>query len=356
MRGMPNKIPKIIHLFWAGDTLPNYAINTIFSYLKNIQDDWRLVLWVTNPNCLYKTKLFRKLDALPKCFIIKDIQSLLQSNVFELLNKQYPQKNNENIYLQVKSFIEKELIGLGNPAAAKDACVPLILYDQGGYYFDIDANAIKKISEPKDQKYGVLVTNSGRTPIALASTKGHPFCAIALLSLIEYCQTLPDTLKVQMHGDNQNKFKHFSPRFFNLQVLRNRKDPLRNVLTCLVSGSMITAAFAKYAKKMGLDASSIEYSKDINFKKIDADSIEMGVKFNLNSNIPVKNFDDKSKIPKNSLLSFIFKFRNNFFKKKIEYRKDKETYEDEKITPWREDKKFKSFEAEDLKIYKKYVF
>lgn len=352
---MTNKIPKNIHLFWAGDTLPDYAGNNIFSFIKNNQDNWRINLWLTHPTCLFKTKLFKNLETLPNCLVIRNIYSLLESTIFNDLNQQFLQQQNENIFLKIKSFIEKELIGLGNPAATKDVCVPLILYSQGGYYFDLDTMAGKKLTAPNEAKYGVLVVNNGM-PNCLATEKAHPFCAIALLSLIEHCKSLPQFLKSQhKYIRVDNSYEHFSQRFFNLQILRNRQESFRNVLTCLTSGTILSDAFKKFANTLGLDATNADYIKETNFRKTSPSTLEMGVTLN---SAPLKkiaaNSNTKDVTTAKAYPSFITIFKSIFiFATRKNLIVTNEDDDKEKVIPWRENKKFNSFELEDIDFRKK---
>lgn len=354
---MPNNIPHRIHLFWAGNKLPEFAIENLISFMRYLPEDWKIYLWLTDISCINKSNHFKHYEQTSNCLVIKTVDSLLTSNIFQQLKNTYPDYDKKYPFKLVRDFIMRELIGLGNPAAAKDAFVPLCLYAFGGYYFDLDTKATQKITPPEDATYGVLVKDDGRSPQTLATEKEHLFCALALMQLIENCVTFPDLVKTQ-----NKQVQHFTSTFFNLQLLRDRTEPLRNVLTGLISGSIIRPAYLKYASIIKNDLSDPLFHKEMNFpysSKNNISILKMGVEFR--SGTLELSSSKKSTITSNRDYPLIRKFKlkiPSFFTSKKEKKSKKNINKDTlditgDVENWRKQKKSKSFEAEDITIKKK---
>lgn len=349
---MPNNIPKIIHLFWSGKSLNDQDSDNVISFLNHLNDEWKLFLWLTDQKCLDQSKYFKSSNTitgsqqLPKQLIIMDTQAFLAHPNIDSSDEN--QENYKALFATAKLLISRELIGLGNPAAAKDGIVPAILYQYGGYYFDIDAMATNKISAPVNVKYGVATVFSGTAPVALAAEKGHIFCILALESLIEHYQSVPSILKLKQEELlSRESIEHYSPTFFNLQTLRNRKEPLRNIMNCITSGGIIRSAFLKFAKAHGKSPADPQFQSDMNFKMLKADELCMGIKFNF---LPAAKAVVSNPLPapkKQQYFTFLTKIGRLFHRKKTD--SDKKTVHVTQKPNWRDDTKYNSFEYEDIK-------
>ena len=304
---MTNSIPHKIHFFWAGSTLPEVEAKNLMSFVNNLPDkNWKVYLWVTDFDSLYKASYFRNVakENFPSSLIVKNIVELFSDKTMKKLSEAYPCENTILPYEEIKKIIYRELVGLGNPVAAKDGLAPLILFAQGGYFFDLDYKAYKTIEPQQDAPHGFLVLNQGRIISALAAEKYHKFCALSLSYLISNYRFLPKVVKEKTGV----MIKHFSPYFFNSQTLRDRTNQQRGQLTIQTSGSTIYQAYQEYKTSCHI--------KDTSFAANDkTQQLDMGITpylkqdGNWRKRKKFSSFDDDSlleKIPKQAELRKLF--------------------------------------------------
>lgn len=273
-----NLIPHTINLFWTGSTIPDEEAGNLISFLNNLPDSsWKVNLWLTNFQDLYNAKYFKTLDGkqLPKPLVLKNVNDLLNDkNLFKKLEKMLPIYNTLYPFKRAKNIIRQELIGLGNVAAAKDALVPLILFSEGGYYFDFDSKAINKIKMPSTARYGFLLPNKGKIVAALASERNHPFCALSLTYLIAYYTGLPKTEKLKFAT---------SSKFIDIQYLRNIKDKEKRSQEIInTSGKILFSAYKEWLKELEHDpVYLLSLNLETPFPLIDHTTLAMNIKSNL---------------------------------------------------------------------------
>lgn len=236
-----HKIPKKIHLFWTGSVLPDREVNNLLSFLNNLPDsEWKVYVWLTNFNDLFKARYFRDLpdNQLPSTLEVKNINELLEDSVIYQLIKKFPTNDGLFSFYRVKEIIRRELCGLGNFAASKDGLAHLIIFVLGGYFFDFDYKAVGMISEPRHAPLGFLVDYENFAT-GVAAERGSSFSADCLSFLVANYTLLPHTIE-----DETGFYKgHPSPLFFETQYIRDRSHGIhRTSLTLKTSGAIIANA------------------------------------------------------------------------------------------------------------------
>lgn len=365
-----SNIPNIFHLFWAGSKMPDHAIYNLYSFLNNLPAGGKVHFWVTDPNCLNKSNLFKRLDIdlitpegthhdmseeikgspvkieQESRLVIKDIRELLNSTIFDELdelnelNESKGHGLSEGYSFQtIKQIIERELVGKGNPVVAKDCFIPLCLYKEGGYYFDLDYEAVEELTPPQ-AKFGILLNAAGINPSCFASEKESRFLVFALLHLIKNYETVPDLIEAYT---KKKSSPHTSTEFLNLDVFRDRSNPLRSSLTCLTSGAILHPALKDYARSLDLECDA-EFLKAVNFasQPENAFLLTMGVKHLKPEELTYK----KSKQPEASSITKCFQA---LFCCGTKGKKTASTPAEDKVENWRNKKApNRSFEAEDI--------
>lgn len=276
-----NNIPQVLHFFWVGSVMPDYAADNLLSFVKCLPEGWKINVWVTDPAHLLRAKYFRDVATIPNCIVIQDVHALLDSKVFTEIERKFPQYDISG----VQSIIKSELLGLGNPAAAKDILTCLITFVHGGYLFDVDSIAQEKLTSPKSAPHGVLMVANGKSIGAFAAEKGHELCAMALAiakksyaNVTDLMQKYSRSLGVEDYAARQAPSKGF----FNAQPLRDRQNPARDRLTIHASGSILRLASISYIKKHGIQGSEYDwgiYVPGMNFPYAkDRADLTMGIK------------------------------------------------------------------------------
>lgn len=329
-------IPKIINLFWAGKAMDDTDAEHVLTFLKNAPPGWQVFLWLTNKESLLNTLPFKRFAnyhlPLPKQLVMKDIRTFLQSFVPFAFDHQ-----DKELFLQSKLLVLREMVGLGNFAAAKDGMMPMILYRYGGYFFDLDAVPTEIIKTVDRAPYGFLTIYNGHAPCALAATRGHLFCKLALKSLIDNYRALPEI--IQHVYQATEKYQHYSATFFNNDILRNRNHSLRPTLTCMTSGTIIRAALVQYAKLVGQSLQDDKFKNMVNFELESPRRLRMGVIISNNKK------EVEKKQPDQSFFKHLWHQACYFFKKKPP------------VTPslkkknWRDQQHFQSFTTEQILKY-----
>ena len=244
-----NNIPHKIHFFWTGGIIPSRFCQNILSFIKNLPErDWKVYVWLNNPEDLYQAAYFRDLERsfFPSSIIISNISKLLEDRVICGLENRFFRDNHMFPLARIKEIIRRELSGLGNFAAAKDGIAPLILYTEGGYFFDLDYEAIRPLTPAPEAPHGFLLLNEGRVVSAIAAERGHPICADMLTFLVVNYTILPQTVEEKTGFYT----RHPSPCFFELQGLRDRRmGETRAELTIMTSGAIVKQAYEELRDK-----------------------------------------------------------------------------------------------------------
>ena len=249
-----NPIEEKIHFFWVGSVLPDEYADNLLSFIRALPEKWTIYIWTTDPKCVLNAKYFKTLERLPSSVKIGHIQKLLDNGI----PKAIPKK----IALKINCIISQELTGLGNPAAAKDCCTPLILFNKGGYFFDFDSKVPKgKIFPPKEAKKGFLVINEGH-PAAVAAKKGSSFCVDALINLEERYEML-------RKEDNTCPQK----AAFYPQELRDRNSNGRIAATGRTSGKIISSTY----EKLSNNERGLLFKSETRFESSGSHNLDMGV-------------------------------------------------------------------------------
>ncbi len=140
-----SSVPKIFNVIWLGNTLPEDLTHNLSKLLPVAQkNNFEIRLWTDNPS--KQEAIFNHLPNAAKQYVnLVDIQTL------------YPQMQQDlgmekaNI---MESFINQEMSGFHNFAAASDLLRILILKQHGGIYLDLD---IELAFNPKEQNENTTI-------------------------------------------------------------------------------------------------------------------------------------------------------------------------------------------------------
>ncbi|OGT47840.1 MAG: hypothetical protein A3E83_03205 [Gammaproteobacteria bacterium RIFCSPHIGHO2_12_FULL_41_20] len=208
--------PAKIHFIWVGGPIPEH-------YLRSIQrlaiaakkTGIEVSLW-TDAQAHYERTAEKLAMSMPDNFRVRDIHELdtgMQRDSFYQQDKRY-----ERFW----SYINREMVGLKNLAAASDILRYEILRQEGGYYFDtdtefyLDENTILKLDNVDYgfKKIGHLSREGaeGGNDI-MAAVPGHAILERALLLVFERYRDLdtqgPLSQSIHQTMDDKRKLAEF---------------------------------------------------------------------------------------------------------------------------------------------------
>lgn len=201
------EIPRVIHLFWAGAKLPEAELKNLMTFLFNTDDSWKIKVWtdsrenITKPLEQAGVRLDRsRIQVAEYSATVSEAYHAMVDSIYPhgivikppLLPPEWQTFMSKQKSLKLaRNMIFRLSVGLTQPAAVKDLAVPFILYNEGGYYFDLDNYAHHQLKSLLAPHGYVVMGEAGRVD-TFASIKGHDFW-LDSLALVQnkYAETFP---------------------------------------------------------------------------------------------------------------------------------------------------------------------
>lgn len=208
-------IPKHIHYIWVGNQkgyIPENYLKEILKVSKIAQQsDFQVSLWVNHEKNIYKT--FQKLDlssAVLENHKSKIIAGIQIRNITELFSKMKEDSffiENDR-YKKLSYWINNEMVGFKNLAAAADLLRCIIMVLEGGYYTDTDNKLIfKKGQKFKEESLlpgikvvvplnmdGLRINPGGANNCFMASVPHHPLMEKVIDAALQLLKSFSETL------------------------------------------------------------------------------------------------------------------------------------------------------------------
>lgn len=213
-------IPKKIHFIWLGGNVPEKYCRNILSFASIAKKyNFEINLWVDKESNYYNTS--EKADIKIPNLNLKSISDLKKGidvdPFFNGFEQNDLKRKRKDLLLE---YIDRELIGNDNKAAASDILRLIILHLHGGYYFDTDV-FLKNPSQaeliPDSSPYGFLFGPVGAWSITnaiVASTPKNSIIESLIGILLKNYKTID---KMQMANS-----KYFSKNQMDNKRLENK--------------------------------------------------------------------------------------------------------------------------------------
>ncbi len=254
-------IPKKIHFVWYGKALPEAYLDNILTFVRS---GYVVYIWTDKPIIIYKT--------LSECVSlarsrINQLQVRDVRDVFLKLEKD-ARFSPENIR-KLKSYVSRECIGFSNYAAASDITRYIVLYTEGGIYFDTDTRSypkgIKGLPIPAipelSTHYGFLMP--------FVKNSSDIIAANSLIASVEYHSLLEIVIKKVLENYALlDKRQSSSGKYVSNDMDRKRYGSMRVILTvaCSGPGVLYDAAREYLTKVIGVQLRGAYHFEE--FKKI----------------------------------------------------------------------------------------
>lgn len=249
-KGIP--IPKIINYIWVGGPIDKEYWETITRTAHiGFRERYRVKVWVDDPNNLRYVK--KTIDSINCIRSINDEEYNFYVNklkVIQVINIKYLRSRKPDFisnyhYKQYWRFIDSELVGLKNYAAASDLLRYLIKCVNGGVYMDTDLPPLL-FPKGKETFLGDIILPLGfkcpidNNPILLSSTM-HPIMVDAVLdSLTNYIDAENFIEGENCHSRiDRKRLYNFIDKRFNVFSNKEARKTDRRIFTIEMSGPIV---------------------------------------------------------------------------------------------------------------------
>lgn len=224
-----NRIPKTIHFFWGGAPLRDKELKNLMTFLFHTDDSWTIKIWTECSSYITQSLAKNEIEN-PRIHVCEYLETA-NNCIIEMKEMVKDTASREALQTSLET-LQRLSVGMKHPAVVKDIFSIMLMYYEGGYYFDLDSYAHQTIKEHNAPR-GILMPANLNSICSLASKPKEYFWCDALM-----------LIKQNISG---RFFLERTGHFYDFSSLKSKKNHReRRYNSGIVTGELLPRTLNRY--------------------------------------------------------------------------------------------------------------